>query len=474
MSGNCAGRLVRLIAIAIVIGLGAIGSQSALADEPEAAKPASFELAVSPAAEPVPALKYHLLPPREEVVPGNAAPIYLRVIWQQKPEWHQFMQTEPRRLTEFSLADLPLDEAKKVVSAFEYAMVEFAAAARRSDCDWQHVFTEDPLKTLLPDAQAMRNFAYAIVIAARVQLREEDPRAATASLGTGMALAQNVAKAPFLVSELVGLAISQTMLAELDQVVSAENAPNLYWALVELPDPLISFDRGLATDKNMLLERFPELKVPHASIDWQGLADRMRAWAREAVSQERPELIIDGSISQEMLAMARTELPRVSDFSAEAVAAMSDGEVEVRYVLALFRATYDQWRKWYYLPLPQVLDSIAARSEELQAETQRREIYPLPSVLVPLKADLLMAQVRASRNVARQQVIEALRMHAAAAGKFPQSLDEVQVVPVPVDPATGKPFAYKLEGGVAVLDVEDPAGMTRESLRLPVRIGLRK
>ncbi len=472
MSGKLAGGFVRLIAIAI--GLGALGSRTALTDEPESAKPASFELTVSPAAEPVPALKYHLLPPHEEIVPGNAAPIYLRVIWQQKPEWHQFLQTEPRRLTEFSLADMPLDEAKKVVSRFEDAMVEFAAAARRSDCDWQHVFTEDPLKTLLPDAQAMRNFAYAIVIAARVQLREGDPRAATASLGTGMALAQNVAKAPFLVSELVGLAISQTMLAELDQVVSAENAPNLYWALVELPHPLISFDRGLATDRNMLLERFPELKVPHASIDWEGLAGRMREWAREVLRQEQPASTIEESISKEELAMARADLPQISDFSADAVAAMSDAEVEVRYVLALFRATYDQWRKWYYLPLPQVLESIAAHSEALQAATERREIYPLPSVLVPLKADLLMAQIRASRNVARQQVIEVLRMHAAAEGRFPESLEEVKVVPLPVDPATGKPFAYKLEGDVAVLDVEELRGMTRESLRLPVRIKLRK
>ena len=34
---------------------------------------------VSPAAEPVPALKYRLVPSSADLIPGDAAPIYLRI-----------------------------------------------------------------------------------------------------------------------------------------------------------------------------------------------------------------------------------------------------------------------------------------------------------------------------------------------------------------------------------------------------------
>ena len=43
-------------------------------------------------------------------------------------------------------------------------------------------------------------------------------------------------------------------------------------------------------------------------------------------------------------------------------------------------------------------------------------------------------------------------MHASAnAGKLPASLDEIKVVPVPLNPATGKPFLYRVVDGRAEL-----------------------
>jgi hypothetical protein len=463
--------------------LAAFRGGTAWADEPDAETPAVFELTVGPAAEPIPALKYHLLPPPEELVRGNAAPIYLRVIWEQHPNWHESVFREPRRLVELSLEELPLDEAKKAVSVVESALEQFAAAARRSDCNWEYVMEEDPLSTLLPDAQSMRNLSFALRLQSRVYVREKNPQAALASLGNGIALAGNVAKAPFLVTELIGLAISESTLGEVDAVVECEGAPNLYWALAELPSPLISFRRGLGTDASLLRDRFPELAVQDASIDWKALSQRMRNWAVEVArvelaasfgQQNKPGEDIETHVSPEKLAMARMELPKISDFTAEQVAAMGDAEVEVRYTVALHRVIYDQWRKWYYVPYDRVPGKVAEQTDQLREEAQRRELYPLVSVLAPLRGNLRLAQERVERLIARQQAIEALRMHAAAEGGFPKSLEEVTGVPAPVDPATGKPFLYKLDGEVAVLDVAELAGMTRESLRLPVRIKLRK
>ncbi len=49
------------------------------------------------------------------------------------------------------------------------------------------------------------------------------------------------------------------------------------------------------------------------------------------------------------------------------------------------------------------------------------------------------------------RTIEALRMHAAENGRWPENLGDVKIVSVPNDPFTNKPFEYLLKEGVATL-----------------------
>jgi hypothetical protein len=63
-----------------------------------------------------------------------------------------------------------------------------------------------------------------------------------------------------------------------------------------------------------------------------------------------------------------------------------------------------------------------------------------------------MAELRIDRRVAALRVIEAIRIHAAAHdGALAESLDRITEVPVPEDPATGKPFEYHRDGNSATL-----------------------
>ena len=48
-------------------------------------------------------------------------------------------------------------------------------------------------------------------------------------------------------------------------------------------------------------------------------------------------------------------------------------------------------------------------------------------------------------------------MHAAAKdGSLPESLDEIKLVPIPLDPVTGKPFSYTKAGETATLSGPPP------------------
>ena len=50
-------------------------------------------------------------------------------------------------------------------------------------------------------------------------------------------------------------------------------------------------------------------------------------------------------------------------------------------------------------------------------------------------------------------------MHIGEVGDFPSSLSEIKVVPVPLNPMTGKPFSYKLEGDRATIELPKSDGI---------------
>jgi hypothetical protein len=80
---------------------------------------------------------------------------------------------------------------------------------------------------------------------------------------------------------------------------------------------------------------------------------------------------------------------------------------------------------------------------------------PIAGLLLPAVEAVLRADVRAARNIAVLQAIEAIRMHAADhGGQLPKSLAEITIVPVPNNPATGEPFPYRIDAsGAATLEV---------------------
>ena len=452
----------------------------ALASLAFAEEPAPLELTVSPAAEPVPALRYHLLPPLEDRVPGNATPIYLRLVYEQGDEWRRLWREEPSRLLEMPFDEMPLDDAARLVEIFDTALEQMSAASRRSECDWQYVVeNRDPLMVLLPDAQSMRNNSRLLAVAARYYIRTGNFPAALTTLGDGLALGEHVARAPFLVNQLVGVASDRIMLSEMDHLVELPDAPNLYWALAELPRPLISLRQGLASESQLLVMRFPELGDLSAPLDWSRLATKLRGWASEIARSENDTDALAAlaklqEIPKASLDRAREALPSMTEITPDTIADMGDAEVEVRYTVALHRETSAASRKWFYAPYSASVPDYVERTEALRRDTEERELYPLVSFLTPIRGNLPAAIASLDRLVARQQAIEALRMHAAATGQLPATLDDVKLVPVPLDPATGTPFRYTRDGDAAVLDVTYNFGMNEETLRLPVRIRLRE
>ncbi len=447
---------------------------------------ATRELIVDAAAEPVPAFRYHLLPPPAQQIRGNAAPILTRILHQKSDEWKKRLYDDVSDLNDMPFEQLDLDKARETLEFLADTIKQLRAAALRSGCDWEYVTEDqDPLQILLSDAQSMRGYLRLLMLKSRYEMRMGNLPEALAAIEASTALARHTAAAPFLVNQLIGGAILEAgVFEQLDTFVSQPGAPNLYWALASLPRPLNSMATGLETERQIIVIKFPELadmNQPHPTQEWQRLAFELRKWSAEV---RKSETGLGGTVDEiiqaikpatpDQLAMARVYLRDVGPLPSDQVAAMSDAEVEVRYTVALWAEVCDAWRKWFFVPYPHGLAPLDERNKALVGDARRRELFPLLSALSPLGGSLLVAQARPQVRLARLQTIEAVRMHAATTGKLPASLAEITVVPVPNDPATGAPFRYTLDGDVAMLDLAEEVVISREHVQLPVRIRLRE
>jgi hypothetical protein len=126
-----------------------------------------------------------------------------------------------------------------------------------------------------------------------------------------------------------------------------------------------------------------------------------------------------------------------------------------------YQTRYGEEAKWSYLPY-----SLAAEAWKGAESAALSPFSGLPFYqLIPATRSAHVANVvRLERRLAVLMVVEAVRLYAASHdGALPARLEDLTEAPAPPDPATGKPFDYKLEGDRAVLSGPPPAGWEQMS-----------
>ena len=150
--------------------------------------------------------------------------------------------------------------------------------------------------------------------------------------------------------------------------------------------------------------------------------------------------------------------------TAEQVAAIPVPQALGQFVLGEYQSGFDELVKWSAVPYWQAQAGIAAVERDAEQRAMNTPAQWFLSA-APSMARAIQTQATLDRQVAALQTVEALRNYAAThGGKLPASLDEITDTPAPLNPMTGKPFAYRVEGNVATLDspatdgVNGPAG----------------
>jgi hypothetical protein len=458
----------------------AVLAGAAAADEP-AVRPAPFVL--RPAAAPSPALKYTLLPDVRDMAPGNAAERYRKAIQIMKQDGAPAREWYPRldQWMQEPMKDLARDdEARAFLKTFETTFKELDAAARCESCDWglTEKVRAQGITTLLPDVQHCREFAALLQLKIRMAAAEGRFDDAVHSLQTGYALSRHVADAPSLICALVGMAITNIMTPRLEEVLQQPGAPNLYWALTDLPQPFIDLRKPMQGERLMAYGTFPGMAGCAADPNagpWDekqvGVAvERLRQLGDEQndMLRLRDQALLalrlaqrHEAAKQQLIAQGRPK---------EKVDAMPHVQVGLLVAFQQYEQRIDEVVKCQNLPAwesrPRLEEADRRRAE--LADQKDGPAVPIAKLLSPAFRKIFNARVRTDRRLAALRCVEAVRLYAAGHdGKFPSALSEIKEVPIPMDPYTGKDFLYTAERDRAVLSSTPTTGEPPASYNTP-------
>lgn len=454
------------------------GASEQKADVPE------FVLTMEAAAEPRPALKYQLLPAFAQQTDGNAATLYYQaqaLLARDDPNFAErvaeWVGMEPD--------EMPLEEVRAAVAggSVAAALRNLDYGALCTQCDWGVPIRQEGMSVLLPSLSSMRALARLNILRARLAWLDGDYPAAVGHLASSYQLARHLGEMPTLISCLVGQAIVALSNDELLHMSAAAGAPNLYWALADLPDPIVPWRRALEGERSFLEMTYPLLaeidRRPLADSEWNLLAARLAqvdqyatagGWKLDGAAVPREARLRAAALATATYPLALENL-KSRGYSQAEVDAMSPQELFVRYWWGDYRYWRSELLKWFTVPYHEASERIAAVEQRLAEAEEASEVGLLTTILLPSLSRAAFVRVKIERDVAATMVIQALRGHVAAHGALPETLDEVEERYIPPDPVHGRPFQYTVEGDTFTLESAGPDGrMDRDAVRYVVTI----
>lgn len=426
------------------------------ADSPRKIPDLVIRMTVQPRPAPKPALKYQLLPELREMNPGNPIQGYLKSFMEQNYLFADKKVNEDRnKWREMPLKDLPLKDMQLYCTNNGLRQADYAA--RLDTPDWQILLKlkSDGVNLLIPDIQKFRLLADVIQFRFRVEIAERRFGDALTTAKTMLALSRHCGEHPTLIGELVGVAIGTIALSRVDEMIQQPGCPNLFWALTDLPIPFLDFRKGLQGERVWVEAELTGLDdhEPMSEKQLHKVVDRLVRAANNAKIEDSSvrQWLEERSRNKEHLSAARKRLVEALE---PADPTKFESFPPLQIVLLDEKLTFEVRRD-------ELTKALALPYWQARTVFEFESIPPLPkdketplTLMIAQYTKVKGAQARVDQRIGLMRCVEALRIYAAEHdGKLPAKLEDIRL-PLPVDPATGKPFSYKVDGKTAYLHGE--------------------
>lgn len=405
-------------------------------------------LELTPVPEAREALKHRLLPRTYELKHTNAALLYQSAVAVCPEAGEEKIFDKVSEWLDQPVSQLPRDEVDKVLQKFRNSFHLIERASLRSRCEWDMPI-EDGFAMLMPSLATYRKLAFAMTLRFRLEVADGRLDEALDTLTEGLAMARGVANGPTLIQDLVGVAIAAMMLKHTGDFIQTPGTPNLYWALTDLPVPLIDLRQSLDYEYYLMYWEVPELRALGDQVLSQTQAAELIAKLFKKFSEAG---LWDASNDKSILPMVWVMMhyENAKAFLLERgmqpsrIEALPSAQVVLMYQFQEFKELRDNLFKWFSLPYQQYRrfsQQYEQRIDEhLQERGHKANIFV---TYLPALSRVRLLGARLCRDIDLLRVIEALRLHTADhQGKLPPSLDTITRVPIPRDPVTGKAFVY--------------------------------
>ena len=416
-------------------------------------------LTLHPTKQDAPALKHRLVLERSEMVDRNAVIYYLRAMLMDRDlrdskdidvdiadGWEAASELDPEKVKSW------LRENRSVFR-------ELQKASRCSHADWglrPTVLDNTPWYGLdLNEIANTRRFVRMLAFKANYEIASKDYEEAIKTLRIAYQIGIDAAEAGYLVGDLVGIAeigITNEVLLEL---IQQPDAPSLYWALVELPQPMVESRKTIREELLMMqmntgaevLKRPKEKRWSPREWRNQLFSDAENYFSEFGI--DPPGVGIHGTATTIMLRgypIAKQRLIE-SGMDPAKVEAMPVVQVVAIYEERVIEQQFEAFRKVMNLPFRQTIEAY----ERLEKSTAGFDGNKKGSSVIPTfeslfgtgRKTVMLADLRIRNRMVSLRTIEAIRLHLGETGELPESLGDIKVVPVPNNVWTGKPIFYK-------------------------------
>jgi len=208
------------------------------------------QLSLSSATD-LPEFKYRLLPPAGDLTNDDAAVLYAQAAEALSDANDMDIISE---WISMSVDELPVKDVEAVVEKLETTFELLGRAARCRSCKWPHA---DKLSPPIEFLDRMKTFTGILSLRARLQIAQKQYKDAAYTIQTGLAMARHIADGPTIVQALVGQATASIMLRGVEEFIQAPDAPSLYWALQDLPRPLVDLRRTASRESMLIASKYP-------------------------------------------------------------------------------------------------------------------------------------------------------------------------------------------------------------------------
>ncbi|MBN1341326.1 MAG: hypothetical protein JXQ73_01525 [Phycisphaerae bacterium] len=453
-----------LLLPSIALTAGAASPETKPAASQPKNEPRIVKMTIRPAPAPVPTLEVRLQPDIFDQLPGNAAIMYYSAALLMETRGRQTDDARDKYdlWSRMPLDKLPREDLNRFLSPWRDALHALEIATLRDRCDWDLPIRTEGFSLLMPHLAKLRDAARLLCLRTRLHVAEGDVDAALRDLRTGYTMARHIGQGPTIIQNLVAVAIARMVSEQTEALIASGQGPNLYWALTALPRPFVDSSLAFEWERAAPFLNWPALRDPEAAHltqqEWIKIGLEMVDIFNNVFPPDpkADKLAVLMAGTARMLPKAKRYL-EAKGLSPEKIEAMFPLQAIAVYQVDHYKRWRDDFFKWWYLPYWQGWKGVSSVQDALERTRDGDDSATFARAVLASLGKAYRHIHCLDRRIAELRTIEAIRLHAAAhEGKLPNSLTEITIVPVPIDPITGQSLRYALKGDTAILETDPP------------------